>query len=318
MNALTDRYVHATLNGVPESRRSDLGEELRSTITDMVDGRVAAGEDPQAAEYATLAELGDPSRLAAEYADQPLHLIGPRYYLVWKKLLNVLLAWVPAIVAAVVAVASVIDTGQVHSVGEVVVEAGAAAFGTAVHIIFWTTLVFAVLERTTQEEIEVWSPDLLPDAPTDRGYSFADAALGIAFNVLVAAALVFQQFRTWVVGTDGEDIPVLEPGLWSLWLPFLLVVILAGVVIELWKYARGWTPGAVIATVVTSIAFAAPVTWLALEQRLLNPEFLDAVGLGATGQDRLALAIAVGAIGVALWEIGEALVKWTNSRRKDR
>ena len=28
-----------------------------------------------------LTELGDPVILAAEYADRPLHLIGPRYYL---------------------------------------------------------------------------------------------------------------------------------------------------------------------------------------------------------------------------------------------
>ena len=48
------------------------------------------------------------------------------------------------------------------------------------------------------------------------------------------------------------------------------------------------------------------MNWLAVESRLLNPEFLEAVELGAAGRDTLNLAIAAGATCVAVWEIGEA------------
>ncbi len=82
MISLTERYLAAALRGIPEAKRRDVEGELRSSITDAVDDRVAAGEDPAAAEKAVLEGLGNPARLAAEYAGQPLHLIGPELFLV--------------------------------------------------------------------------------------------------------------------------------------------------------------------------------------------------------------------------------------------
>ena len=82
MTSLTERYLGAALRGIPESQRTDVEGELRSSITDAVEDRVSAGEDRVAAERAVLEGLGNPARLAAEYAGQPLHLIGPELYLV--------------------------------------------------------------------------------------------------------------------------------------------------------------------------------------------------------------------------------------------
>ena len=84
---LTERYVHATLRSVPEARRDELGRELRSSIADMVEARTDGGEPEDVAVRAVLTELGDPGALAARYADRPLHLVGPRYFLVYWRLL---------------------------------------------------------------------------------------------------------------------------------------------------------------------------------------------------------------------------------------
>lgn len=312
-STLTDRYVHATLRGVPEDRRADLGEELRSTITDMVDGRVDAGADPEEAERATLTELGDPGILAASYTGASLQLLGPRFYLVWKCLTLRLLTWVPALVAVVVAGTRVLQGGDA---GSVVGDAVVAGLMTAMHVVFWTTLVFALVDRAATDEPVAWSPDNLPEVPVERDPSVGDAGASIAFNLLVAAALVVQHFRSWVAGPDGDDVPILDPDLWSGWLPFLLVVIVAVIGLELWRLRNGWSVGALVATVATSVAFSAPVAWLALEDRLLNPAFVDAVGLGASGQDNLDKAIAAGAVLVALWEVVDAALKTVASRRE--
>ena len=77
---LTDRYVDAILRRLPERQRPDIEQELRASIADAVDDRLEAGADPAEAETAVLTELGDPARLAAGYADRPLHLIGPELY----------------------------------------------------------------------------------------------------------------------------------------------------------------------------------------------------------------------------------------------
>ena len=75
MTTLTDRYVDAALRRLPADKRPDIDKELRASIADAVDDRVGAGTDPAQAEVAVLTDLGDPARLAAGYADQPLHLI---------------------------------------------------------------------------------------------------------------------------------------------------------------------------------------------------------------------------------------------------
>lgn len=314
LSALTERYVHATLRAVPEGRRDDLGAELRSTIGDMVEARVDAGDDPADAERTALTELGDPALLAARYTDQRLQLIGPRFYLTWKRLTVQLLTWVPALVAAVVAAVDVLDGG--HTVGQVVVDAGGAAIGTAVQVAFWTTLVFAVLDRVDTGSPPAWTPDLLPDDPVEREPSLADTLGAIAWNLVVAAFLVLQQFRSWVAGPDGDDVPVLDPDLWGSWLPVLLGLVATSIAIELWKYRAGWSVGPVVATVVEAVAFSAIVAWLAAEQRLLNPALAEAVGLGEAGQDRIHLAVAVGAVAVGAWEVVDAVRHGVVRRRR--
>ena len=77
---LTDRYVDAAMRTVPEAQRADLAAELRASIDDQIEARIEQGEQQGDAERAVLIELGDPDRLAAQYTDRPLWLVGPRYF----------------------------------------------------------------------------------------------------------------------------------------------------------------------------------------------------------------------------------------------
>ena len=106
MNTLTDRYLAATLRTVPTPRREEIASELRASIEDMIEDRAGSGQDATVAEREVLTELGNPDLLAARYADRRLQLIGPTYYLVWLRLLKLLLSLVPAIVGTVVSVSA--------------------------------------------------------------------------------------------------------------------------------------------------------------------------------------------------------------------
>lgn len=86
----TERYVDAAMRTVPEAQRADLSAELRAAIADQTEARAEAGENRESAERAVLESLGDPEKLAASYTDRPLHLIGPRYYLLWWRLVKLL------------------------------------------------------------------------------------------------------------------------------------------------------------------------------------------------------------------------------------
>ena len=93
---LTERYISATIRSLPAESQEDVRAELAASIADAVEARTEQGEDPGAAEREVLTGLGDPAVLAAGYADRPLHLLGPRHYLTWRRLLIVLLWIVPA------------------------------------------------------------------------------------------------------------------------------------------------------------------------------------------------------------------------------
>jgi len=58
---LTDRYVDAAMRTVPETQRDDLAAELRGSIDDQIEARLAEGEDHASAERAVLTDLGNPT-----------------------------------------------------------------------------------------------------------------------------------------------------------------------------------------------------------------------------------------------------------------
>ena len=138
---LTERYISATIRSLRPDAQDDVRAELEAAITDAVEARVEQGEAPEAAERAVLTDLGDPGVLAAGYADRPLHLIGPRYYLTWWRLLKLLLIIVPACAAVGVAIAKLIEGAPV---GDVIGAIVAVTLSVVVHVCFWVTLVFVV------------------------------------------------------------------------------------------------------------------------------------------------------------------------------
>ena len=144
---LTDRYVDAAMRTVPDKQRDDLGAELRASIDDQIEARVDGGEPHDAAERAVLTELGDPDKLAAGYTDRPLHLIGPRYYLDWWRLLKLLLLIVLPAAAFGIGLAQTL-AGQ--PIGSIIGSLITTLLSVAVNLCFWTTLVFAVIEESSR------------------------------------------------------------------------------------------------------------------------------------------------------------------------
>ncbi|MGC5019558.1 HAAS signaling domain-containing protein [Micromonospora sp. DT47] len=310
MTTLTDRYLAATLRSVPAARRGEIATELRASIEDMIEGRSAGGQDTTSAEREVLTELGNPAQLAARYADRRLQLIGPTYYLAWERLLKLLLSFVPATVGVVV---GLVEATAGDNAGGAIGAGIASALQVAVQISFWVTLVFAVLERTnTPLCLPEWSVDQLPEGPVDRQITLTDAAAAIAWLTLAIAYLPWQHFQSWVFDDEGRNLPILDPALWSIWLPFLLAVLVATVALEVAKYRAGrWTWPLVAVNALLDLAFAVPVAWLMLTDRLLNPDFVQRFEWlrQADHLDAVANLVVVGTTLVVLWDIVDSVVK---------
>ena len=308
MTSLTDRYVHATLRSVPEAQRTEIGAELRASIADMIDGRIAAGEPEADAERAVLLELGNPDMLATQYSSRPSRLIGPPWFAVWKRLTITLLAWIPALVALIVVTVEIFE-------GSATSDIVAAGIGTlwqvAVQIAFWTTLVFAILDWTNASVDDgCWDVDKLPDAPKERQVSLGDTVGAVGFALVMAGLIVYQQVFSWFSDDSGDRVSILDPDLWSLWIPVILASIAGGIAIDLVRYRVGrWTFGQAIATVVVNAAFAVPVLWLLQQDALFNPAFVDAVGMSSDQLGYLTTGTAIGVAVVCGWDVIESFVK---------
>ncbi|MEO3859626.1 permease prefix domain 1-containing protein [Acrocarpospora sp. B8E8] len=277
-STLTDRYVDLTLRRLPAKQRPDIERELRASIADAIDDRTDAGSDPAEAEHAVLTELGDPARLAADYADRPLHLIGPSLYLDYIRLIVAILVTVVPATAAATGFIRILRGG---AAGPVIGDTIGTALTTTVHIVFWTTLLFAVIERTSSLRAgpaRQWTPDALPQPPSRRarhGAVIAEIVMVVLFAILVMLSPVVST----QTDATGDPIGILSPWLWQTGVVYVflgLAIAALGVTVAK-SYVR-WSVPVAVTAVLLSIATTTLLIWIAAGDRLLNPAFVDAAG----------------------------------------
>jgi hypothetical protein len=313
---LTDRYVHAAARSVPEAQRPEVARELRERIGDEIDARVEQGESPADAERAALTELGDPVALAAGYVDRPLQLIGPKYYLMWWRLLKLLYAIVLPVGAAGVLIGQLVSGAPI---GAAIGTTAVTAIQIAVNVGFWTTLVFAVLERSGAEgTVAVWTLDQLPEITERPQTSRLSELIGsLVFLTLFAVALVWQQFGIVWLADEGGAVPVLDPDLWSFWIPYFLALIGLEILFTVAVYVGGWNWWLVAANLVLNVAFTVPALWLLLTGQLISPELLELMRWpwGEAGPIVLAVVVVV-TIGAAVWDVVDGAIKAARATRR--
>ncbi len=327
-NTLTELYIAATVRTLPTSAQDDVRHELAASIADDIEARVAQGEAPAEAERAVLTGLGDPDVLAAGYADRPLHLLGPKYYLTWWRLLKLLWVIVPVTAVAGVIVAKLIEDAPV---GEIIGTTVAVALGAVVHVAFWTTLVFVVLERTGADTGVTWTLDQLPE-PQERGAGRADLIGSLVVLGVLAAALLWDRFVGFVFVADGPvdvgvglgsqtiAMPILDPALWPWWLGGLFALMAAEAALAIAVYARrGWNARFAALNTLLAIVVPAGSLYLLLTGQLFNPDFLAfTLGRADVGPEVgriLAILLAVGIVGIAAWD---AIDGWLKARKNRR
>lgn len=322
-STLTERYIAATIKGLKPAVQDDVRSELEASIADAVEARIDRGETPNEAEREVLTELGDPGILAAGYAERPLHLIGPAYFLTWWRLLRLLLWIVPASVGAAVVLGLTISHAPV---GEVVGQTIAVVISVTVHLCFWVTVVFVALERAGTGTGLVWNVDMLPE-PSEHPTGRADLIAMIVLLVLTAGAMLWDQFRGFFP-TGGAPISILNPGLWPWGAVAVFLLMAAEAAVAFLVYRRGrWTHALAIANTAIAGVFAAGTIVLLATGLLVNPEFLgfvaEAGGAGFAAGDAGAadeggvfriLAVLAGAIviGLAAWDVIDG---WRKARR---
>ncbi len=301
---LSDRYVWAVLRRVPSDQRAELEPEIRGLIADMVD---AHGTDERTA----LAELGDPSVLAGRYLGRAEHLIGPALYPEWRRLLSVLLPIIVPIVSISIFASKLL--GQA-TVGEAIVTALFTGFGVALQILFWVTIVFAAIERTsgsTGRSAHRWTVDELPDLPDDGRIGVIEFGFAAVAPILAIGALLWVQLQPPIV-IDGEAFPLLDPALWTSALPWFIAVLAGDILLTIARFVRGrWTWTLATVNALLGAAFLAPALYLWQNGLLLNPDLVAKITASSGSQwlDTAGTVAAVVIAAVVIFEAAEAFFK---------
>ncbi len=314
MTELTERYLAAALRGTPERQRTDVERELRSSIADAIEDRVSAGEDRAEAERAVLEGLGDPVRLAAGMAGRPLHLIGPDLFVEYRQLLLMLLA-ISLPIVGVVQAALGLNRGD-DLVSALLAGVG-GAWNVGVHIFFWVTMTFALVERldAMREARDAitgatghWTVDRLPALPSRR-ISAGDAVGEVLTTALTIGGFLFLTGAAWFTDDAGQVIGFFNPDLWSPWLPVLVAVLVSAAALQVIVFLAGrWTMTFAVTHAVLQLAFAVPVIVLALTGSLVNPAFAAALNWPPLADGRgLPMSALAGSVAlVTAWEIADA------------
>jgi len=302
---LTTRYVDAAMRTVPEKQRGDLAAELAASIADQIEAHTDAGEDPAHAEQAVLTELGDPEILAAGYTGRQLHLIGPRYYLDWWRLLKLLLWIVIPCAGAAVALGKVLSDAPV---GDVIGSVWVTMLTAGLHVAFWTTLVFVVLERTGHETMDPtpWTPERLPE-PKQTGAAFSDMVAAIV-SALVLAGLIL--WDLWLGFVPGQRLSFLSAELWPTAIVILFVLLALKTAVAVAVHVRGrWTARTAVVNLVIVLLIAG--TFAYNTGHILNPAFFQILMGADAGNVYHVLGILGWFLlaGIAVWDILDAFLK---------
>lgn len=279
VESLRERYIQEVARHLPQKQRIGVAEQLRTSIGGAVENRAVSGADTKATEWQILTELGDPAILADKHRGHEPYLIGPRYFPTYVALVRRLLTIIPPIIGVVVVLAQLISTDSLISSFTSGVW---AAFQSAIHVLFWVTLVFVIIERTSSRTPAKfpaqWTPDRLPDRSRAAHIGVGEFVGGIAGIAFLAALVLWQRANSPFVSIDGAPIAFFEPGLWTGWIYAIFVALGALVAVEIAKFFVGhWTVPLAWANAGVNALFVAVLAALTYADRLVNPEFIGAI-----------------------------------------
>ncbi|MBN1631083.1 MAG: hypothetical protein JW990_15090, partial [Thermoleophilia bacterium] len=152
-----------------------------------------------------------------------------------------------------------------------------------------------------------------------RQVKLSEVVVSAAFTVVFISLIVAQHFRS-TFSDDKGPIPFFDPHLWNGWLPALIVLLVAGVVVDVLIYRRGrHTLGLTIASTVTDVVFGAAAALTILTQTIVNPTWMEALKAKVPELEPFHVVANKAAwtaviLAIVAWSIAEAWLKYRKAR----
>lgn len=288
MTNLIEIYIQEVIRRLPEKNRGDIALELKSTIEDMLPDDYTEKDVKE-----VLQKLGNPVSLASGYRDQPMHLIGPRYFDVYITLLKMILP-----ISAVIALISMIATYFVNYNGEesvvnvillVMGEGIWKVIEVGIQVFFWLTVVFAIVERTDKEKgtepftssLTKWTPEDLkniPYIPKKKAITKFEVFGYLMWTAIWAAFYFYADHLIGIYENNGDGLEFIMPALnheviISYW-PIVVAIIGLEVLLAIYKFLKGqWTNKMAIFNTIVEVLASATFIFIFINPDLVNLEF---------------------------------------------
>ncbi len=296
---LIEIYIGEVTRRLPESNREDIALELRSTIGDMLP------ENPSEEEVkSTLNELGSPVQMANGFRDWPMHLIGPQYFELYLKLIKIVLPISLVATFIVFITVNIIDYNGTGSIVEVFIQMIGDAIGgvwnTAIHVLFWLTLTFVILERTNvniHPDHKKWSADDLKKVtfPPKKKRVSRTELFGDLLTTAVFAMLYFNAENLLGLIKNGEVVvPFVHNDVLHAYWPLVSLTLLTAVLLALYKVIIGfWTKRLAIANAIHQALATGVLILILMNDQLIHPDFIQFLSISDNY-----LKVTVAAIGL--------------------
>ncbi|MEL3960983.1 hypothetical protein MKZ01_06870 [Lysinibacillus endophyticus] len=287
---LIDIYIQEVTRRLPEKMRSDIALELRSTIEDMLPGEYSEEDVKE-----VLNTLGNPAVLASGYKDQPMHLIGPRYFDVYVSLLKMILP-----IAAVISLITVIsqnvfgyggDEAILSIVLHIIGEGIWATIDVGIQVFFWLTLTFVIIERADKNKDEQpitlnagkWTADELkniPYIPKKKAISKFEIFGGLMWTAIWATVYFNANQLVGVYhGTENGlkfVMPALNQEVLLQYLPIIVIIIGIEIAMSLYKLLKAqWTKRMAIFNAIHELIVTVVFIMIITNSKLMNQQFIS-------------------------------------------
>lgn len=321
---LVDRYIYDVTRRLPERQRQDVGNELRSEIEAMIEDEAKGKKPTSKHEYAVLSRMGDPAQLSDQYLERQRYIIGPMYYEKYCQMLKTLLYIIVPIIVFFTFTAK-LATAPDHAVVSLLAALG-AGFEVGLHVAFWVTLCFFLVERSIDAKTmseDVWTPDQLPSLPPQQQITKTDALVGMTWSIIAVWASAMQIPE--IHAMFARESPLFfAPEMWPYWTLALLGMSVLSLGSEIMKYiVGGWTgPMVAVITAVNVLVIAYFTSLVSSVQPIASPAFTEAVSklLGeadvASGMDITIRVFITSVVLISLYEIYIAVKSYVMTKRR--
>ena len=293
-NDLIERYIYAVTKRMPTKVRNDVSDELRSLIDDMLAERCGDVLPVEKDIKIVLTELGSPQEITEIYNTNNKNcLIGSPYYSTYKSILKIVCISTIFGICLSAIIIQIISPPQVLWY-ENILEWFTKIISGLIFAFSFVTLLFAFFYHKDIKIKDVVSLDNLPPTP-NKNQTIAKwqpiAAMGFIIIFLIVFLIVPQFFGVSLNGT-GEFIPIFNAEvIRNTW--YILVLFSAlGVAREIIKLIeRRYNKSVMLTSIVLDIiSIALAFLWL-LNDKIINPKFIDNINILFTGEEHFILMI---------------------------